>query len=867
MKTFHRSAGFFSVIFFLLAISNASLLSADGFYVVSADPANGASGVDPAATFSITFSKPIDPTVTFEYPEGFFINLSLEPDSLAGEPDSVTIDPSMTTVRIHNLHLISNQQYLVIIVNAVSADGDSLDSPFVSTFTTGGSLPSASVAGQVQLPEGVNPAGTLVMLYNGHLFSDEVVVSAGVADSLGNYMISYVPAGVLWPVALKGAKVDVDGDLLPADISWAGVYDSNGDLWQDSLMVGEGDSLNSIDISLSKLEHVTARQNIEDITNIATAWNADAALTSLMSFDVDSLGYSMFWVYQYYSETADTFQVYMMMGDLIVPADPVDMPVNSTRLLPENWIDSDVVIDSANVHGGAAYREQHGDSTMVAMFLSSVFPFDIGDDSEADAAKLISNKALLEHVPEKVVLDLARRVEMATPYWFVFYSVEEDESDGKFPFIIIVDATTGEVYDRVTARQAEAAAAVAASEWAADAQLLGVASIGFGDIMGIDGKATVWLCLYHSAVLDSARAFITFNRLVIGSQRGITLPVPIISGIPDNWIDSDSVMAIAEINGGEAYRTNNPGTTISAVLATGLYMNNPLLTVWQVMYESYQADMLTITIDAFTGEVLSEGAVTAADAYLAARDTALNWENDAVLTGIETAPAENINYAGMAEFWHVTFYSASLNRSYHVYTQGHDIILTLPFIELNELKKQALVDGWIDSDSAATIAEQNGGVIFRLMNAPVNVTAELGRDLLPSDPSLAVWTFHYMAENDTLNVYIDAYSGEKMYTNIAMFNDLYRPADYMLEQNYPNPFNPETEIRYALPEAGNVNLRIYNLLGQVVAQLVDAYQPVGRYRVRWNGRDAKEQAVPSGIYLCRLESGKFRAVIKMTLLR
>ena len=75
----------------------------------------------------------------------------------------------------------------------------------------------------------------------------------------------------------------------------------------------------------------------------------------------------------------------------------------------------------------------------------------------------------------------------------------------------------------------------------------------------------------------------------------------------------------------------------------------------------------------------------------------------------------------------------------------------------------------------------------------------------------------------------------------------------MLYQNFPNPFNPATEIRYDLAEDSDVQLVVFNLLGQEVVGLVRAQQQAGSYVVTWNGRDASGREVPSGIYFYRIE--------------
>ena len=88
------------------------------------------------------------------------------------------------------------------------------------------------------------------------------------------------------------------------------------------------------------------------------------------------------------------------------------------------------------------------------------------------------------------------------------------------------------------------------------------------------------------------------------------------------------------------------------------------------------------------------------------------------------------------------------------------------------------------------------------------------------------------------------------------------PAEYALHQNYPNPFNPVTEIRFDLPEAGDVILRLYSILGEEVATLVDGPAEAGFRSVRF---DASRLA--SGVYFYKLTAGAFGAVRKMALVR
>ncbi len=95
-------------------------------------------------------------------------------------------------------------------------------------------------------------------------------------------------------------------------------------------------------------------------------------------------------------------------------------------------------------------------------------------------------------------------------------------------------------------------------------------------------------------------------------------------------------------------------------------------------------------------------------------------------------------------------------------------------------------------------------------------------------------------------------------------NELNRivPATFGLMQNYPNPFNPTTTISYALPEAAEVNLEVFDILGRRVATLVNGNMPAGLYNLTF---DAK--GLNSGIYIYRLRAGSYIESRKLTLLK
>jgi hypothetical protein len=88
------------------------------------------------------------------------------------------------------------------------------------------------------------------------------------------------------------------------------------------------------------------------------------------------------------------------------------------------------------------------------------------------------------------------------------------------------------------------------------------------------------------------------------------------------------------------------------------------------------------------------------------------------------------------------------------------------------------------------------------------------------------------------------------------------PAEFELMQNYPNPFNPTTVINFTLPKSGNVSLKVYNVLGQEVATLVNGFMTAQKYEVSF---DASKLA--SGVYVYTLQSDNFSQSKKMILMK
>ena len=100
-----------------------------------------------------------------------------------------------------------------------------------------------------------------------------------------------------------------------------------------------------------------------------------------------------------------------------------------------------------------------------------------------------------------------------------------------------------------------------------------------------------------------------------------------------------------------------------------------------------------------------------------------------------------------------------------------------------------------------------------------------------------------------------------MINDVKEISDI-TPTSYDLGQNYPNPFNPTTTIRFSIPEAGLVTLKVFNLLGQEVTTLFSGEKTSGVYEATFDA-----STVASGIYFYTLEAKNFSITKKMVLLK
>ncbi len=105
------------------------------------------------------------------------------------------------------------------------------------------------------------------------------------------------------------------------------------------------------------------------------------------------------------------------------------------------------------------------------------------------------------------------------------------------------------------------------------------------------------------------------------------------------------------------------------------------------------------------------------------------------------------------------------------------------------------------------------------------------------------------------------YNGTFEYSDVVEIENV-APLSFVLDQNYPNPFNPETTIKYGIPKDNFVTLKVYNVVGEEIATLVNKEITAGNYIINWNA-----QGVPSGVYFYQLSAGNNSEIKKMVVLK
>jgi len=150
----------------------------------------------------------------------------------------------------------------------------------------------------------------------------------------------------------------------------------------------------------------------------------------------------------------------------------------------------------------------------------------------------------------------------------------------------------------------------------------------------------------------------------------------------------------------------------------------------------------------------------------------------------------------------------------------------------------------------------NDGTSFELIDSTIN-------SAYTDDTVVRGNSYYYSVKS------VDFSGNESEFSNIIylMITDINSkldiPTTYYLLQNYPNPFNPQTTIKYGLLDQSTVTIKIYDILGQTIRELVNAKQNPGHHRVIWDGRNNSGQVVSTGIYYYRIETENYSSMKKV----
>lgn len=157
------------------------------------------------------------------------------------------------------------------------------------------------------------------------------------------------------------------------------------------------------------------------------------------------------------------------------------------------------------------------------------------------------------------------------------------------------------------------------------------------------------------------------------------------------------------------------------------------------------------------------------------------------------------------------------------------------------------------SDVISPIFSDGSVAVFKFI---VSAQAKIG------DSSQIVLSGFSASDSKLNNLSITGVNGKITVASVSSTKNGTVIYEYNLAQNYPNPFNPATTIEYSIKKQSNVEIEIYNAIGQRISTLVNGIQEAGNYKLNWNAKN-----FASGIYFYRIKAGEFTQIKKMILLK
>lgn len=262
-----------------------------------------------------------------------------------------------------------------------------------------------------------------------------------------------------------------------------------------------------------------------------------------------------------------------------------------------------------------------------------------------------------------------------------------------------------------------------------------------------------------------------------------------------------------------------------------------------------------------------------------------NWGNSAAISlplywFEETGGVMNVNYLGTGDFGIIDFRGSPITetfiKEYNGWTDywpamilhdyyGFGLDASLPD-SINFTGADLFGTGWLVEDTTLHI-----GIVMQITDEGVFCVDSCQIPDGTPQPDQYNWLFE-----DTSYAFfgsIDVPSTPLCWTVADINSDVQElekgilPTEFDLGQNYPNPFNPSTKLEFAVPHNSNVNISVFNILGQKITTLVDNEYAAGYYSVDWDATSDDGSEVASGIYFYKIEADNYTNTKKLMLIR
>ncbi len=370
--------------------------------------------------------------------------------------------------------------------------------------------------------------------------------------------------------------------------------------------------------------------------------------------------------------------------------------------------------------------------------------------------------------------------------------------------------------------------------------------------------------LFAAVALDSSQ-----NDSTLILSREVHLP------IDTNWIKSDSGInnSVKRINSLNSfyYTGHTPPQPVIAGTNSGIYRRaSGLWSQSEIEDENSQPEIISIDVSQhWFGELAwAAGYIESPEIVpvaLRSTDQGITWKLFTLANFEASATSIAINKRNPDSVYvscnNNIYLSPDGGNSWEtVFTSRGILINTVAVDPLNP--ENVFAGGLFFDDSHQSpshgvfLHSTNGGKDWNEPDAATDKTISEVTSIIAMRKSIDNKSFVYIGTQGT-GVWEYKYS---TITSIGENTNLLKK--FILFQNYPNPFNPMTTIKYELPEGSKVELIIYNILGQKVAELVNSFQKAGRYEVRWNAED-----FASGVYIYQLKAENFSQSRKLILMK